>query len=285
MRYLSQLLMCLSTATFVLGFVKQIPGSGSCRRAKLCCPGRDSSCVVQNAPVNAIIEDPNDKPCYCDQACLKVGDCCYDFKEACGVADCEVSEWGPWSKCSSDCGSGAMVRERTITRNPLSGGNPCPELIQTRGCYGTKCEVKSVAKARREVALLLPGKLSHTRVVNASLDIRKNLRLKYPKDPAKEGSKEYCVVFEVTKVRKVCESLVADDVNTLLTKGARVCISCEDAAMRGHLGYRCNGHGVDEKPTRWTLVANPRCHGRWVRQEVTDTCTCHTTGKPDFIFV
>lgn len=57
---------------------------GSCKEAKLCCPGRDSSCVVQKAPINAIIEDLSDKPCYCDHACLKLGDCCTDFKEACG---------------------------------------------------------------------------------------------------------------------------------------------------------------------------------------------------------
>lgn len=41
-----------------------------------------------------------------------------------------------------------------------------------------------------EMALLLPGKFSHARTVNDSTDIRKNLRLKYPKNPAKEGSKE-----------------------------------------------------------------------------------------------
>lgn len=57
---------------------------GSCREATLCCNGRDSSCVVQKAPINAIIEDLNDKPCYCDHACLKLGDCCEDFKQHCG---------------------------------------------------------------------------------------------------------------------------------------------------------------------------------------------------------
>ncbi|KAG8226915.1 hypothetical protein J437_LFUL005672 [Ladona fulva] len=58
--------------------------SGSCRESRLCCPGRDSSCVVQKAPLNAIIEDLSDEPCYCDHACIKLGDCCSDFKEACG---------------------------------------------------------------------------------------------------------------------------------------------------------------------------------------------------------
>ncbi|EDW32698.1 GL18318 [Drosophila persimilis] len=64
---------------------------GSCREAQLCCNGRDSSCVVQKAPVNAIIEDLSDKPCYCDHACLKLGDCCEDFKDHCG----ELSEQEP----------------------------------------------------------------------------------------------------------------------------------------------------------------------------------------------
>lgn len=58
--------------------------AGSCREAQLCCNGRDSSCVVQKAPINAIIEDLSDKPCYCDHACLKLGDCCEDFKQHCG---------------------------------------------------------------------------------------------------------------------------------------------------------------------------------------------------------
>lgn len=57
---------------------------GSCRESNLCCNGRDSSCVVQKAPINSIIEDLNDKPCYCDHACLKLGDCCSDFKQYCG---------------------------------------------------------------------------------------------------------------------------------------------------------------------------------------------------------
>lgn len=56
---------------------------GSCSEAKLCCPGRDSSCVVQKTPINSISEDVNEKPCYCDHACLKLGDCCPDFKKAC----------------------------------------------------------------------------------------------------------------------------------------------------------------------------------------------------------
>lgn len=58
--------------------------AGSCSSAKLCCQGRDSGCVIQKESPNAIIESPRDKPCYCDHACLKLADCCDDFKETCG---------------------------------------------------------------------------------------------------------------------------------------------------------------------------------------------------------
>lgn len=77
----------LATATALLFMAAVAPPpvlGGSCREATLCCNGRDSSCVVQKAPINAIIEDLNDKPCYCDHACLKLGDCCDDFKQHCG---------------------------------------------------------------------------------------------------------------------------------------------------------------------------------------------------------
>ena len=57
--------------------------AGSCRKAKLCCQGRDSGCVIQKASPNAIIESPQDKPCYCDHACLRLADCCDDFNDTC----------------------------------------------------------------------------------------------------------------------------------------------------------------------------------------------------------
>lgn len=57
--------------------------SGSCREAGLCCEGRDASCVVQKARVNSIVEDLGDRACYCDSACLAVGDCCHDYSDHC----------------------------------------------------------------------------------------------------------------------------------------------------------------------------------------------------------
>lgn len=94
----------------------------------------------------------------------------------------------------------------------------------------------------------------------------------------------YCVVFEVTKSRKGCEVSENAAIQSLIP-GKRVCVSCESAAMRKHLGYRCHGHGIDDKSTRWTSVSSDNCHGRWIRRGQFDTCPCNLDGMPDFIFV
>ncbi|XP_035229530.1 somatomedin-B and thrombospondin type-1 domain-containing protein-like [Stegodyphus dumicola] len=259
---------------------------GSCREAGLCCPGRDSNCVVPRNSVlfNTITSDEHGKPCYCDHACLRVGDCCEDFQEYCEARNCEVSGWGPWSECNTDCGTGVMTRERHVIRPAANGGEICPELSQKRSCYGTRCEENIHVKANRETAMILSATYSTIRHLNESKDIRNNLRIKYRKDPEVEKSKEYCIVFEVTKVKKHCESL-GNELSPKLEKGSKVCVVCETAAMRKHLGYRCQGHGVDHKTTRFTFLAFPQCHGRWKRLEMTDKCTCNENGDADFIFV
>lgn len=96
MRLLQRLLALGSWAALVLagpepGLRRQQPRvEGSCREAGLCCAGRDASCVVQKTSLNAIVEDPDDGACYCDHACLKLGDCCHDFKESCGGERCPL---------------------------------------------------------------------------------------------------------------------------------------------------------------------------------------------------
>lgn len=255
---------------------------GSCRTSNLCCPGRDSSCVVQKAPINAIIEDLSDKPCYCDHACLALNDCCHDFKQACNVIDCEVSDWGPWSECDVDCGTGTMSRSRSVIHEAENGGNVCPELMQRRGCHGTRCPDHH-NKAGRETALILPSTFSHIRTMNATHDIRKNLRLKYPKDPVKDNSKQYCVEFEVTKASKGCHKGEDAGAYKALHVGQTVCVQCEDTAMRKYLGYRCKGHGMEDHSSRFNSMNHPSCHGRWIRRNVHDTCPC--VGGANFIFV
>lgn len=273
-----------------------VPASaGTCREAKLCCPGRDSSCVVQKAPLNDIIQDLTDKPCYCDHACLKLGDCCRDFKEACGVVDCQVSPWADWSSCDADCGSGTMRRRRTVVVQQQNGGRHCPQLEQLRGCQVNNCHHHQDT-AVREIAILLPGTLSKTRKANATADIRRNLHISYPEDhPEYDPSKQYCVEFQVVKASKACKK---DESFAGMKEGETVCVLCEAEALRKNLGYRCQGHGVVGLFTRWSSMSSPHCHGKWVRappkpstptnnnpQETCSAKTCQATSEQRFIFV
>lgn len=207
-RPLFSLVSHVSVLLVVVAFIVASADARTCRDASLCCKGRDSSCVIQKAPLNTIIEDPiNDKPCYCDHACLKLGDCCDDFKDFCGggyfrlcrlfsisaesqlfsthpfvlllVFDCQVSDWQPWSECSSACGTGIMTRNRTVVNGPQNGGKHCPSLVQKRGCQGFSCHHHRDRSLLRETALLLPATLSQMRRENDTIDIRRNLRIRY----------------------------------------------------------------------------------------------------------
>jgi len=277
------LLLCLFIAS---SSASSFGSGGSCREAGLCCPGRDPSCVAQKFRSNDIGDEFLERSCYCDAACTTVGDCCSDYQDTCQMTDCVVDEFGPWSSCDVECGRGSMSRERKVIQEARNGGKSCPELIQRRSCVGLNCEnPRAAVKASKESALILPSSYSTLRKsLNSSLDIRSNLRVRYPKDPLKEKSNEYCVVFEVLKSRKGCD-LAENPVHRLLTINRQVCVSCASAAMRKNLGYRCHGHGVDDVPTRFSSVSASNCHGRWVRKGSYELCPCHSDGHPDFIFI
>jgi len=253
-----------------------IAAKGSCREQKKCCDGKDSQCVVQEAGLNEIIEDYlEDEPCYCDHGCLDVGDCCPDFKDYCGVIDCQVSEWSSWSKCNVACGIGTSIRTREIIRPESNGGVQCPPLEEKRTCKASKCSKRNRDRvsAFRETAMLLPGKYAPKST--EKYEVRSNLR-SYKK---KEGQR-YCVVFRVDKAMKACKhDMDTDD----LHHGNTVCVQCDSKAQRSHLAGRCTGHGVESKRTRFKNVITPRCSGKWTRMEITDECPCKN--GPDFIFV
>ncbi|KAK0071809.1 hypothetical protein PV325_012315, partial [Microctonus aethiopoides] len=61
--------------------------------------------------------------------------------------DCIVSGWGPWSVCDTECGPGAQTRSRMVERAPENGGKHCPQLVQHRGCHGTKCHTRNPKNA------------------------------------------------------------------------------------------------------------------------------------------
>ncbi|XP_054728978.1 uncharacterized protein LOC129237986 isoform X2 [Anastrepha obliqua] len=196
----------------------QLVLAGSCREAQLCCNGRDSSCVVQKTPINAIIEDLNDKPCYCDHACLKLGDCCVDFKDYCGVVDCQVSDWTPWSECDKSCGTGVTLRTRKMMRAPQNGGKHCPSLTQKRSCQGFRCHGEHEKRILRETALILPFSLAEIHNFNRSKE-----PLWHMHDPKRHDTNEYCIEFEVVKTAKECHKLLPYN---LLTEGDRIAIRC-----------------------------------------------------------
>ncbi|XP_055299240.1 somatomedin-B and thrombospondin type-1 domain-containing protein [Sitodiplosis mosellana] len=268
---------------------------GSCRESTLCCNGRDSSCVVQKAPINSIIEDLNDKPCYCDHACLKLGDCCSDFKQYCGVIDCTVSEWGVWSECDVPCGTGMMSRTRSILNAPENGGKHCPSLVQKRGCQGFKCHGQRDRRVLREMALLLPAELSKSRHENDTVDIRRNLRLRYRDTFKHNRDHEYCVEFEVIKAAKACHKLPPYN---KLTEGDRVVIRCDLEALQKDTepeeitdnssihedspSFRCRGEGLPGRNTRWSALAAPSCRGKWLRLTVGQPKKCTDS---QFIFI
>ncbi|CAG9809546.1 unnamed protein product [Chironomus riparius] len=294
--------------------------AGSCREAALCCTGRDSSCVVQKTPINAIVEDVNEKPCYCDHACLKLGDCCDDFKSHCGVIDCVLSEWGPWSECDAKCGTGMMSRTRSILRAPENGGKHCASLTQKRGCQGYKCNSVHEKKYLKESAMLLPSEFSKTRRENDTIDIRRNLKVRYSDKYKHNRDHEYCVEFEVIKATKACHK---DPMYKQLIEGERVIIKCDLEAFllheekedlsdnetyshhtkeRKHLEnetvedlknikvskskskYRCRGEGLTGTTTRFSAMAIPSCHGKWVRLTLKQPKKC-SYHESQFIFV
>ena len=53
-----------------------------CSTAGLCCKHRDSECVAQKVFPNHTV-DTSQLPCYCDHACLRLDDCCPDYKHFC----------------------------------------------------------------------------------------------------------------------------------------------------------------------------------------------------------
>ncbi len=79
-----------------------------CSSAGLCCRHRDGNCVVQTSlgesgngnsvsiassgggggsgGNESATVDTTSLPCYCDHACVKLDDCCRDYKDFCGGA-------------------------------------------------------------------------------------------------------------------------------------------------------------------------------------------------------
>ncbi|XP_043279397.1 somatomedin-B and thrombospondin type-1 domain-containing protein-like isoform X2 [Venturia canescens] len=219
----------------ILSMVK-ISAGGSCSAAKLCCEGRDSGCVIQKASPNAIIETPQDKPCYCDHACLKLNDCCHDFRDACRVVDCVVGEWEEWSPCEDRCAAGVQTRTRSIVEPSTNGGKHCPQLEQSRTCHSfTGCSRNS------RTALLTMASMENFAANEVNND-------------------GYCATFTIVRVSRACIKEFPT-----LTEGMEICVMC-----RADIGAtRCPDHGRRSELGgigRWKMMTSTsvRCHGKWI---------------------
>ncbi|DAZ96645.1 TPA: hypothetical protein N0F65_005824 [Lagenidium giganteum] len=89
------------------------------------------------------------QPMYGGKACPPL-----DESEACPRVDCVVSDWSQWSVCTRGedeyCGQFGqkIAREtwwqtqtRTITKQPMYGGDKCPDLTQRKLCAPVDCTV------------------------------------------------------------------------------------------------------------------------------------------------
>ena len=67
----------------VVGCFPFVSPTNLCSTSGLCCKHRDSECVAQRVYPNHTV-DTSQLPCYCDHACIELGDCCPDYRQFCG---------------------------------------------------------------------------------------------------------------------------------------------------------------------------------------------------------
>lgn len=241
--------------------------------------------------------------CFCDSACGELGDCCYDYAQACKPVDCILADkWDDWSECDVRCGPGVKQRRRQIIQHPLNGGRACGKTVEKAPCEGTKCKVARApngAEELSETAFIVPAVFGSYRKskqlgYDGFSDIRRNLFEHYDSKTAVKRP-SYCMEFELTSVRAACNATSEDgsdvtaadqpDQKRWLVKGSMVCVECQTSAMRKKLGSRCRGHGVLLKETRWNAVTVPGCRGRWVLKSRKEECVCSAESSSSYILV
>jgi hypothetical protein len=59
--------------------------------------------------------------------------------------NCVISDWTPWSSCSTSCGGGTQTQTRRIISPPTGNGIPCPtDLSRTQACNTQACPIDCV---------------------------------------------------------------------------------------------------------------------------------------------
>uniref|UniRef100_A0AC35G243 SMB domain-containing protein n=1 Tax=Panagrolaimus sp. PS1159 TaxID=55785 RepID=A0AC35G243_9BILA len=204
-----------------------------------------------------------DPDCFCDELCVQYGDCCSDYTYVCPPTDCQVSQWGEWSKCEAyqtTCGQGRQERKRVVTIPPAHGGMPCLPLVEARACFKECPVVKQ--KDITTVALLLPYKYH---------EARKSYR--HPKEIIpKRNHTNYCVTYKLGWVNRNC---VEKEFKSTLFRGTEICAECQPEAQYHRQTPRCASDLDDGQKGYWKLIGPPSCYGIWYRKERIDNCYCN----------
>lgn len=285
----------------VVVIVGSVSAKQGCKSRGLCCQGKNNECrstrldnTREPGKNQQIKEDTknNDgeaKTCFCDSACLDLGDCCEDYRHYCKPVDCIVSaKWNDWGVCSARCGAGVKQRTRRIMRNPLNGGKPCNSTVEKIACEGVNCKVARAPEGLEQLAetgKIIPasyGPWRKSKVYDPFSDIRRNL-FDYYKSKDVVNRPPYCIKFEVSEATAACNS--TDQWSTGLTKGSEICVECQSMAMHKQLGGRCQGQGVLLRETRWNAVLKHGCHGKWVQQRRPEECQCDPESFSSFILL
>jgi len=213
-----------------------------CSTAGLCCKHRDSECVAQKVFPNHTV-DTSQLPCYCDHACIKLDDCCSDYKHFCSVHDCKVSEWGPWSPCSVRCGSGGFTeRHRVILHQASNGGVSCPHLVQGKPCSGRACDEAEPEEKWTEGLSSSNGSEEVTTPLN-------NIFHTLITSPEKHQTS--CIEMVIIRATKGCQHH-----DSRLHIGTRICVNCPHNTLKPQISRSSKMKGQN---TEQILEAEENC--------------------------
>ncbi|CAI4230601.1 unnamed protein product [Auanema sp. JU1783] len=205
--------------------------------------------------------------CYCDEACIGLGDCCSDYTFVCPPKDCLVGDWEAWQPCRADrgkCGTGVQIRERKITQEREGGGAECPPLKETRSCF-KHCHRRHLADLTT-VALLIDYRFNTTRKNVKSRSHFTRLQAEKLKT-----AQYYCVTYEIGWVNQNC---LNRHIRSRLHRGAYICAECQPEAQVHRNTPRCASDLDDGDEGFWKLIGPRSCNGIWRRVERTDNCRC-----------
>lgn len=226
------------------------------------------------------------KECFCDQMCVKYGDCCGDYAYRCPAVDCLISQWTSWSDCfvempEANCGLGFRERHRQVLNQAENGGIECPSsLTQQIGCF-KQCEAnieERVDLGEEEeytrpdvttVALLLDYRFNKSRkFLPRHL---KKTQIGFNRRRTKGQYKNYCVIYTIEWLNRNC---IENEWSDKLSAKKRICGECQPEAQYHRPRERCASDLEDGQTGFWKLIGPTSCYGIW-RRHYSDQNDCN----------